>query len=146
MEATAMGLLVLNLVLGYASMDTSVFILKMFAYIALVIIDGGIIFYMIHKIVSQKVFTFGDKILQRISFKSAIEAKEMSLDGLLKGDELLENDETNLKSESESESESESFESFADTNSSLKDNEDQNRSHDQIQDQDQDQGNSHVIL
>ena len=69
MEATTIGLLVLNLMLGYFTINTPVFQLKIVAYLALAVINGAMISYIIYKIVSQKVVTFVDKVLRRLTTK-----------------------------------------------------------------------------
>jgi len=71
MEATTMGLLVLNLMLGFFTMNTPVKELKMMAYVALAVINGAMLSFIIYKIVRPKVVTFVDKISRKMTKRNS---------------------------------------------------------------------------
>jgi len=80
MEATTIGLLVLNLMLGYFTINSLVWELKIVAYLALAFINAAMFSYIIYKIVSQKVVTFVDKVMRRLTVKGRGKRKRSRLD------------------------------------------------------------------
>jgi len=101
MEATTMGLLVLNLMLGYLTMNTPVKNLKWIGYIALVVINGAMISHIIYKIVNHKVVTLVDRFQQKLASKRHRQPRK-STKKLAIMESFLQNDMTGLRS-SESE-------------------------------------------
>jgi len=101
MEATTMGLLVLNLMLGYLTMNTPVLPIKWIAYIALVVINGAMISHIVYKIVNHKVVTFVDRIQQKLASKRHRQARKSSKK-LAILESFLQNNITGLQSEEDS--------------------------------------------
>jgi len=96
MEATTIGLLVLNLMLGYFTINSTVLELKIAAYIALAVINGAMVCFIVYKIVSQKVVTFVDTILGKLTKgsgrrRSRLSSKKKSMLGSFLGDDALSN-------------------------------------------------------
>jgi len=85
-EATTMGLLVLNLMLGYFTINTTVIQLKMAAYLTLAVINGAMLAHIVYKIVSKKVATYVDLILERLTSNKKSKKKAGLLQGLLEND------------------------------------------------------------
>ena len=78
-----MGLLVLNLMLGYFTINTPELMLKRLAYLALIIINGIMLSHIIHKITHQKVVTFVDKINAKIKSKKNRKSGKPLVENLL---------------------------------------------------------------
>jgi len=88
MEASTIGLLVLNLMLGYLTINTPNLQLKIGGYIILAVVNGARVSYIIYKIVSRKVVTFVDKVTRRITSKRQSKKKRSRINS--KTPEILE--------------------------------------------------------
>jgi len=97
MEATTIGLLILNLMLGYFTLNSPVVHLRYVAYIALVVINGAMLTYILYKIVSSRVVDFVDKVVRKLTLKKGASKRRKS-----DGPKKLQANESFLGNRSES--------------------------------------------
>jgi len=85
-EATTIGLLILNLMLGYFTIYTPFAPLKATAYFALVTINGTMISHIVYKIMRRSVGNFVGKVLKRWSDKNKEKIPNLLESGMINED------------------------------------------------------------